>query len=64
MCSMYDKNVHKLITLNTPHSGSPLGDVFGPVLDQHPIIAGIVDHWIHFKPDVPLMIWLGFKGNR
>ena len=46
-----DKNVHKLITLNTPHSGSPLGDVFGPVLDQHPIIAGIVDHWIHFKPD-------------
>ncbi|MCS2403710.1 hypothetical protein NXY31_01210 [Bacteroides salyersiae] len=20
-------------------------------MDQHPIIAGIVDHWIHFKPD-------------
>lgn len=26
----YNKNVHKLITINTPHSGSPLADIVDP----------------------------------
>ena len=54
-----NQNVHKVITVNTPHSGSPLGDFF----EYNSHMRNIIEIYHPWKFDTPAILDLGMNSS-